>query len=479
MKKMISILMAVALMMLPLLSLAQETNAFDNALANGKTMRATARLDLAQGLVDDETAALLADASIEMIFATEPAAQVGFFLKNGSETLGELVIEIGEGSDLYIRCTLLGSDTIRVDANDAEILIEKTLGYMVSSGMITAEEADMIRSELAAANEQQPAPAPASEGAAEVHLSMFELMTMNYGPLMDAVLSLEDKFVYTTDFTQPIGADAAAEYYGIDLTGEDIAKLVDGLMVMIYSSKTLSGMMDGMQVTSEDIANAFASVKSLGIGAYVAEDGSLVHLTVLPVITAENDDFIGSISYNRKTEDAKVTYTLDLGAAIDAASGEYIVLFNLPLTMTVEEDKAVLSADLLGYKLDLALAVTEEAKDDGLYSEANMTLTLTDPAGEAIGGRFMIAWNEAQADAEYPTETYTMTLFLTDGTGDDLALGSFLFTLSAEEPAGEALADQPYVEPAQMSDEEFAAFAEALLKDIDLTVNVTVVPDAA
>lgn len=475
MKKMISMLLVLAMLLTPMLSMAQENSAFDNALAAGKTLKTEMSLHIPEGLLDAATTEQINSTSLIMSFATKPAAQVVFSAVQGEETLGDLMLEVGEKNDLYIRSTLLGDEVICIDEREADVLIDKTLAFLVSIGMMTQEEADAVLKELSAqaAAEQQAQEDKTAEKTVE--LSMFELMSMDFGPLMDAVIALADKVEYRrTDLHAPDNADEAVEYYGVNLTGEDLAGVADGLMKMIYSSKTLSKMLDGQQITTEQIQQAFAAVKTLGVGAYLGKDGALVHLTLLPVITVDDSSFVGSVSYSRKTEGAKVTYALDLGLAQDPAGGEYTVLFNVPATLVIEENKLTLAAEVFGVKAEMIADVLSEQVDDGTRNEFKMTFQLTDPAGETVKAVLLTSWNECLPTDENPVQTYTVALML----GDDVPLGTVTVLLSAEEPSGTALASQPFVEPAKMTQDEFNAFAARILESISLQMEAEM-PDAA
>lgn len=463
-KKMVSILMAMTLMITPILALGQEASAFDHALASGKSLHAAITLLANEDLVGSKAAQALADLSFDMSFATEPAAQIALRLGSGENTLGDLMLEAGEGGEVYIRSTLLGEDVIRIDENDAGALLDKGLTFLVDSGMITAEEAQAIRTEIEAAPANEPAAEdePAAQSI-EINLSLFELMSMDFTPLMDAAAAIAGKIVITDGPHHPANADPASAYYGVSLTGEDLAALTDGVMKLIASSKTLTDMMDGAQLTSEQVAGMFAAVKTLDAGAYFAEDGTLVHLTILPVIAAEEGDLVGSIACSRRTEGEKLTLTLDLGAALDPVQGEYEVLFNIPMTLVLEENKATMNAELFGYKAQAVADLLEEQGESGTYSEMNLHLTVSNPQGEAVKGSIQFLCSECSPNEAYPIQAYSVTFALND---EDPLLGAMM-TLSAKDPSGEALSAQPHVTPAQMTQDEF----NALLKDLLMTLD--------
>lgn len=461
MKKMMSMLLAMTLLLTPLLGVAQEATAIDLAMEAGKTLKTSLTLFAGDELVGSEAAEALANTSLNMTFATEPAAQVGFSLTQGENTLGDLMLEIGENSDLYISSTLLGDTVLRIDENETDALLDKALAFMVDFGMMTQEDVQAVREALEAVPVQQETAQPAAE-VKTIEFSMFELMTMDYGPLMDAVTALAGKVEHNKDAHAP-GNPEAAEYYGIDLTGEDFAQLADGVMAMVNSSKTLSGLLGDAQITKEQIEQALSIVKSLGVGAYIAKDGTLLHLTLLPVIALADGEYVGSISYSSKTEGAKTTCTLDVGLALDPVQGEYTVLFNMPAMLVLEENKATLTAEAFDVKVELTADVKEETMEAGTYNEANLRLALTDAAGETVKGAIQLSWNECLPTEAYPIQAYTVSVSLND---DQPKFGALLM-VSAEDPAGEALAAQPYAQPAQMTQEEFNAFAEQLLMQLD------------
>lgn len=465
MKNMISLMLALMLAVMPVLSLAEGADSLDSAIAAGKTLRVRLEPLINQELADEETAARLSAASLEMTISSEPAAQAAFILAEGDKTLGDLTIEAGEDGEMYIRSALLGGETLRIGMDEAELLIDKALGFMVSLGMLTQEDADTIRLQIDVTADAQQEPAEKTEEMEmSVSISIFELMTLNYGPLMDALSAIEGKIVHTKASSKPDGADEAAEYYGADLTGEDMAKLADGVTQLVASSKTLSKVLEDAGITAADIGQLLAAVKSLGVGAYFAGDGTLVHLTLLPVIAAQDGDYVGTLSYSRRSEPDKVTHTLDLGAALDPAEGEYTVLFNIPAALTLEENRAALTAELFGYTVEAAASMLE--LEEGVCSEVNMGLKAVDPMGETFSAKFSLIWNESRTEAGYPMQTYMASI----AVNDDLPQAAILMTLSAEEPAGTVLADGAYIQPAQMTQEEFNAFAEALLMEMGGTM---------
>lgn len=472
MNRILALVLALAVM-LPALGMAEAGEAIGKAYDEGKRIELTLNAALDEALVGSEASALADALSLSVTAQNEPE-QIGIALCFGEEVLTDLELEAC-GDGLCLRSNLLGEKAIRISVDELEPLVRRVMQVAVSKGLMTQEDADAALESMEAALAEASA---AVESADEEMPELTEeqqrqladaLDDIDITPALKEILALAAKVDITDrNIVQP-GSDKAVMLIQGSFTGEDVRLLAQALMKTLESSDGLIALLadTGFSLNDEGfrsmldelIAQAEMSVKSLDFGVYLGEDGGVVHVSSMPVFELDGSEVTGSISYKRNTLEDSMRYSLDIGAGVMPAEGEYTVLFDAEMTRETRADGSLFTFRMDDFELMASTYTATQPLDGGEYSEWMLKAELL-MAGESLGTAQMQAGAfVSDSQAELPSSIYSLALSLGDGE----PCATLMLQMQALAENAPSLAGNGAVEPMALSDEEFSAFMDGVL----------------
>lgn len=472
MKRILALVLALAVM-LPALGMAEALDAFGDAFDGGRRIELTLNAVLDEALVGSETSALVDSLSLSVTAQKEPE-QIGIALYYGEEVLADLELEAC-GDSLCLRSNLLGEKAIRISEDELEPLVRRVLQYAVSSGLMTQEDADAVLESMEAALvEESTAVEPAGGDSLELTEEQQKqladaLASIDVTPALEEILALAAKLEITDrNIAQP-GSDKAVMLIQGSFTGEDVRLLAQAIIKTLESSDGLIALLADAGFSLEDesfrsaldelLAQAEAAVKSLDFGVYLGEDGGVVHFSSMPVFELAGSEVTGSISYKRNTLEDSMRYSLDIGAGMMPAEGEYTVLFDAEMTRETRADGSRYTFKTGDMELDATTFRTTQPLDGGEYSEWVLNAELL-MAGESAGtAQIQAGAFVSDSQEELPMSTYSLALSLNGGA----PCATLMLQMQALAENTPSFAGEGAVEPMALSDEEFSAFMDGVL----------------
>lgn len=475
MKRILALMLALAVM-LPALGMAEAGEAIGRAYDEGKRIEMTLNAALDEALAGSEVSAL-ADALSLSVTAQKEPEQIGIALCFGEEVLADLELEAC-GDNLCLRSNLLGGKAIRISGDELEPLARRVLAYAVSNGLMTQEDADAaLESMEAALAEESAAAEPADEELPELTEAQQRqladaLTNLDITPALEEILALAAKVDITDRNVLQPGSDKAVTLIQGSFTGEDVRLLAQAVIKTLESSDGLIALLADAGFSLEDegfrsmldelIAQAETSVKSLDFGVYLGEDGGVVHFSSMPVFELGGNEVTGSISYKRNTLEDSMRYSLDIGAGMRPAEGEYTVLFDAEMTLETRADGSRFTFSMDGFELMASTYKATQPLDGGEYSEWVLKAELL-MAGESLGTAQMQAGAfVSDSQAELPSDVYSLALSLNGGE----PCATLMLQMQALAENALSLAESGAVEPMALSDEEFSAFMDGVLESL-------------
>ena len=472
MKKILALVLALAVMM-PALALADALSAFTDAYESGKRIELAVNAVIDEALAGAEASELVNSLTLSVTAQKEPE-QIGLTLYGGEDTLVSLALEACEGK-LCLRSNLMGEQGVLVSEEDIEPLMRRAIQYGVESGLLTQEDADeMLASMEAALAEESAAAEPSGEETLELTEEQQKqlddaLSSIDVTPALEEILALAAKVEITDRGIPHPGSDKAVMLIQGNFTGEDIRLLGQAVIKTLESSEGLVALLadagfsirdEGFRKTLDELLDqAAVAVKSLAFGVYLGEDGGVVHFSSMPIFELEGSEVTGSISYKRNTLEDSMRYSLDIGAGIRPAEGEYAVLFDAALTRETRADGSRYTFKMDDLELTATTFKTVQPLNGGEYSEwvlrGEMRLS-----GESVGTAQMQAGSfVSDPQAELPMTTQSLSLSL----NGDAPCATLLIQTQALAENAASFAGEGAVEPMALSDEEFSAFMDGVL----------------
>ena len=475
MKKILALVLALA-MMLPALGLADAAAAFSDAYENGKRIELTVNAVIDEVLAGADVSDLVNSLTLSATAQKEPE-QIGLALFAGEKVLVSIELEALEGK-LCLRSNLLGDQGVLFSGEDIEPLMQRMAQYAVDSELMTQEDADAMLADLQAAMAaeaagNEPAEEEAFELTEEQQKQLIDALTnIDVSPALEEILALAAKVeVIEKNIPQP-GTDKAVMMIQGDFSGEDIRLLAQAMIKTLESSEGLVALLadagfslrdEGFQsALNELLDQAAVALKNLTFGVYLGEDGGVVHFSSMPVFELEGNEVIGSISYKRNTLEDSMRYSLDIGAGMQPAEGEYVVLFDAELTRETRADGSRYTFSEGDLELIATTFRSTQPLDGGEYSEwllkGEMFLS-----GESVGTAQMQAGSFISGpQAELPMTTQSFSLSL----NDDTPCATLLIQTQVLAEKAASFAGEDAVELLALSDEEFTAFMDGALGSV-------------
>lgn len=475
MKKILAFVLVLA-MLLPVLGVAEIQSAVDEAYENGKAIETILAVLVDESLVSEGTAALVNDFYATVTVQKEPQ-QIGFALMYGEKLLFCLELE-SCGNGVCLHSNLLGEKPVHIAGNDLEPLVKRMMQYAVDNGLMTQEESDAALANMEAMKQPAEVPAQPEESAltAEEQQLIEALAGIDATPLMEQLFALDARIDIVEDNVEQPGSDKAVKRIQAAYSGEDLKQLLQAVIQTVESSDALVALLASAglplkdesfrSVIDETIGQLAAAVKSLGFSMYLGEDGGVVHMSSMPVFVSEGNEVTGSISYKRSTLADGKRYTLDIGAGMQPAEGEYAVLFDGTLMLETHADGGKLSFKTGDQEVVATITSTTGVQDGGEYSVCQIAGELLS-AGESAGKvTISLEAYDLSALTGAPSCSHLVTLSLNDGE----PCVSLLSVTNATEPAA-SFSSEGTAEPMALSDEEFSAFMNGVIENVGTWAN--------
>lgn len=471
MKRMLALVLALAVM-LPALGAADAADALAGAYEDGRRIELTVNALIDESLTGAEVSDLVNSLTLSVTAQKQPE-QIGLTLFSGEDTLASLELEAFDGK-LCLRSSLLGEQSVLVSKDDLEPLAQRVLQYGVDNGLMTQEDADAMLASMESAMEDEAAgDAPSDQEAFEMTEEQQQLVdaltSIDFTPAREEILKLAAKVEIIDHNIPQSGSDKAVKLIQGSFTGEDVRLLAQAVIKTLESSEGLVALLAdaGFSLKDESFRSALnelldqvaIAVKSMDFGVYLDKDGGLVHFSSMPVFELEGNEVTGSVSYKRNTLEDSMLYSLDIGAGMQPADGEYAVLFDAALTRETRADGSRYTFVMDDLELTATTFRSTQPLDGGEYSEWTLRGEML-LSGESVGTAQMQTGSFVSGpQAELPMTTQSLSLSL----NDDAPCATLLLQVQALAENGASFAGEGAVEPASLSDDEFSAFMDGVL----------------
>lgn len=301
MKKLIAVLMAVMMFVLPVSGMAEAKH-----LTIGMQHGSLAELITTMTGMDAEQAASLQQAVNELIDCVGLDAYVQETQAGVALTLsGNKAVKLDAGFDgetVRIASNLLGDQVVCIG-------LEETVAYV--RNMVGAEQFDQIMAQF------QEAIAGFAGVSGE---NMLADMTMEN--TMALVMDMMGRVTVEEVTEEVTGFDQPAQIYTLNLTGADIAGVYKALIHDFTSAKAIAAYVDAiaqqqemtaeqlLAAADEELDKAFGEMGEIPYQFYVSAEGELVAAVMSYAVQETEFDVI----YARNTADDGVTHTINMSA---------------------------------------------------------------------------------------------------------------------------------------------------------------------
>ncbi len=395
MKKLTALLLALLMLVLPVLSCAATTDEImANAKASGKGTRTVVTFvpgDLTMFL-GAENQAIYSDVldalGLTVYNNGKDGGQGGLavFLQ-GNEVLNADVA-VDDAGTFYLKSNALGSDTIAVNTNEWQPLLEKLIDLMTAAEAFTASEAAELKAQLAAVFAADGAAIPTADKA---------FANVDWKPVETLMTELMASAVTEAVTEQPEGCDRAAAKVTMTFKPEDVVRLYQVLadclkadadaMAYLNSEFASSGMTaeDFLTQMVEAVKEASASMEDIPAVYYVSVAGNIVRVDAQINMDMEGEKLTMPIVYTRETLEQGVMHTVKGTADVNGAelvvlNGTYmdagdagLVAGNITMTPD-EDDKMVLTADCVFDDKNVDFSMDIKVTESGAEQQIGMTL---------------------------------------------------------------------------------------------------------
>lgn len=393
MKKLLSLLLALMMLHVPAMTLAENLPDLDGeliggadgpteilvaneaklpavlgeeALAAGRRVTSTMTITELSGV---ETGDPATDAAIsDLINALALSiAQQGDEFDLAVQLSGQDALTFGaavNGEDCYIKSNLIGG-AIVVNANEIEPLVNRLLDMMVMMEAMTEEDAAALREQLTVMMDTY---ASTMESSMESVMAMEELESLNTAALEQLYASMQDKIEVVDVVTVPKMCDPATEAVQLVLTNEDMAAAMKNVYQFLLDNPALMdylGSMLGFSTEAElDMIWETSGEIYKTYGLYESEEefraDNMTFKQIVETAMAELD--------GRKVLDGEFTMMM----AADE-NGE-IVWGTMSLPVYIEEESVVDAAQTVGETTQIDLTYTRQTVAAGVAHTCNITV---------------------------------------------------------------------------------------------------------
>ena len=416
MKKFLAMFLALLMLALPALSLA-EGDFISEAVESGRRVERTTTFSvssLGDETVDQILGELLGALNVATSWQEGNAPQGGLHVvMNGKDILS---FEFAAANEkIYLKSDLLSGQTVVFANGDEQPITENILNTLVSMGILKEEDAAQAREQMNAAM------AGAQNPMADVD---FEAIAegFDFTELVKLGEDVAGRMAETTDLSgKPGDCDPAVKAITVTLTAEDIVKFYDVVLDALKANKEYLALLDTMMVsvndeptTAEDALNQMRQVidqdfakmltSDVPVTVYLdgddqpvaavmaftmnaAQEGEEARPAAVDFVYKRNTDgerVLHSVLYAIEMTDGKVTASLDVaveGSDVDAEfmvnDGEGGVSVGFKKTSEVTDTEKTLNVRVGVGAQDLSMAATYVAHATKSGADAEQTTVVT------------------------------------------------------------------------------------------------------
>lgn len=330
MKKLTALLMAMLLVILPVLGSAATTGEIiDAAKEAGLATKTTVTFVPADltAMLGTENAAIYTDLlnALGLVAYENNDAnnQVGVKVTLQGKEVANFDF-VRENGTAYVNTNFLG-ESLAVDQDEWQPLMEKLVDLMVSSDAMSAAEGKMLKEQIAAYfSGEATAVMPTASNAFE---------HVDWTPVTNKameILNAKGKISAVTE--QPGTCDQAANVLTLNVNGDDIVAIYEAIANALRADVTamnyLNGELAEEGMTAEDlltglldgIKETMAKVEGdIPMVIYMSAAGNIVCMTFDVTMVQDAERIAVDFDYNRATIDSGVNHTVTLDALIDGA----------------------------------------------------------------------------------------------------------------------------------------------------------------
>ena len=468
MKRILSVMLAVLLLAVPVLSLAASpVEMLEQAVEAGRPLHAEVSMQAGEMPMGEADAKLVSDIINALGFRMDvqqgDAPQTSMALKlSGKEVLTFAVAE--KGGDTFLKTNLAGADVMAFNEQEAQNTLNRLMQMMADSGLMTREQLDEVMAQFA------------SMAGMGSMTSSAEDLEFDTAALLSLTADLAEGMTMEGVTSQPRGCDEAKTRMSFTMTRDMLLKWVDLCLDMLRKNESymaaLNQQLTGMAaagsepVTAEELLeqlrqqlNDSITAFSAPVSIFLDEKDEPVYILMDAAVTIaeddEQEDLDMTFTYTRLTGTEGVNHSATLIANDEEKDG-----MSMTFGLLEGEKRAVVSFDLAEMDegvteapiLSLAAELLKEREETSARDQLNVTMTLTD------SGKSQSVTLTADASAEQNGEDVDFQvcgkLYLPGCTAETITVNAQLTTGEAEP----SIATEDAVRPGSMADDEFNAF---------------------
>lgn len=482
MKKLLAALMALLMVALPVLGLAEGGSFLEEAAANGRAIESVTTFAAGEDLTGQEAVDqiindVLAAMSITYYWQEQDGAQAGLrFAMQGQEVL--TADFAGKDGEVYLTSDLLAGTTLAMKPDESEAVVDKLLDLMVRQGLIDQRTADEARAEFKASLEA------AAEGNATD--------TVDYEKMMEGFINNADSLTGFVEWVvglaervedadvsgQPANSDPATTAKRLTISAEDIITAWELMIDPLKANEEYMKLLDQTVQQSDGQFENGAALLDAVLETLRAElPGMMKDDAVLTVYLA--DDGLVAMTIEMAFEDGadtiavKADYTrlmAEDGVATHAFRWDVTATENGKTTHSVTD----LSIAVQDNSFDAILALTDDETAMTFTLQANWTEADTERTAKAVlgwvvtgteadgTGHIDMDFNEKKTGANDAEQTVVLDL-----TVNDKYLLTVTNTSKTVDPY-ENIVNGDVLRPAQMTDAELDAWYDDVAGNIQI-----------
>ena len=470
MKKLLAFFLALMMLALPALSIAEEEEALsfiEQAVEAGR---------MAEWELSFELAGISGDESIDAIIADVLGALVlkGYHQSNGDANQGGFRVSLSNtdvlsidaalnGDDIYLNSDLLAGTTIVATPEELQVIGEKFISALQAMGLIDEAQAQLLLESIN--NTELTEAVPGAIASADVEISAEDFDTT---ALEAFVAAIAEKATQADLAGQPEGSDPAIAAVTIPFTADDIVGIYEQLWAMFKGNAAAMASFDAITVTDENGQQAsFEETIDKALETLKTQLPAMIEGEILVTAYYDGNDepvaMVGSwtmkdpeensdktydvdLLYTRLTEDDGVTYRFDMEAVNPADEADKIAA-SFAFVDQGDDGVVAIAIQVAEDVIGLVVTYNSEEGDTELTRDVICSLNVLSD-GETTNLKVTIE-TKATTDGVDAQEQNLVRVFIEDEQ---------LFALTFNEKTGEpvaSIATDDAVRLAQLSDEDF------------------------
>lgn len=475
MKKFLSMLLALMMLTVPMLSMAeanqegvQKATTIEIALSNANLAELAGDEPMGQAINDLINAIGM---TLTVQRNSEASAQVGFSLNlSGAAVL--TMDAMLEEKNLAIMSNLLGDDVIVMTEDELLAVLEDNKESIISEGTMTEADYDDLVKQIK--NVFSGDYQPFTQGITDANAQLTEADFSKTLEAMQAVL--ESAKVEEGELTeQPEGCDEAQAVMTIILDSEDLKKVISAMWedysANEYFGAYLQVMEQSMALMDEGDQVSLAQTMQQALDettideavytVYTDAEGEIVRLEGAMIFVAGDDACKLNLTIVRNTTESVPTYSATIGMAED---DDDVVTIRFDVTEVAENSYVVngsIAAEDTEVKMYFAMAEAEN--DTATHVDVKFTMEVVEDGASEGGFALQVAadaakeGNDAQVVVDIlPLESETPYLTVT--------------VTAREAEAKAALRTEDAVHLLSMSEEELEAWSEGVTSTMQIVM---------